>query len=86
MTLQYVASECCRCKLTGDIMSDPVIVLTDEDKNLESGTSYEREALLKYLETTGKDRGQTQFVQNTMLKRLLDDYWKSVRSTKNSTA
>jgi hypothetical protein len=76
MSTAHVAELCCRCGLSGEVMTDPVIVTTQNDPRLTFGTSYERNDLVKYIETEGKDKGQTSFVQNTILKRLLDDYWR----------
>jgi hypothetical protein len=81
MSTQHVAEQCCRCGLTGEIMRDPVIVITENDPCLVCGASYEREDLAKYIETEGKDRAHTLYVQNTILKRLLDDYWKHTSSS-----
>jgi len=78
MSLKLIAEECCRCGLTGQIMQDPVIVTTKNDPYLIYGASYERKVLVKYIENEGKDKGVTLYVQNTLLKRLLDDYWKCI--------
>ena len=59
-----------RCGLTGDLMTDPVIVWTRSNPSgLVHGRSYERLALEQWLRECS-DGGATRYGPNTALKEL----------------
>ena len=59
-----------RCGLTGQIMTDPVIVCTKFNPRLVCGTSYERAALQRWLRVQGDS--ETKFSPNPALKGMID--------------
>ena len=61
-----------RCGLSGQMMSDPVIVVTEFNSQLILGMSYERETLMAWLVERGDS--DTRFVSNPALKQIIASF------------
>lgn len=65
-----------RCGLTGQIMTDPVLVCTQFNPNLVCGISYERTALQRWLRA--QDDHETKFLPNPALKGVIGWYQSAI--------
>jgi hypothetical protein len=61
-----------RCGLSKQVMTDPVVVITDSNSSLQRGRSYERDVLEKWLAENGDD--QTRYQGNPNLVQLINLY------------
>ena len=67
------------CKLSGEVMRDPVIVLVTTDPTLRVGMSYEKSALKKHLGDCHSYTYETRYGPNDNLRDLIRCFLNAAR-------